>query len=139
MYRIDNVVRAGLTPKLRDVDTLLSMLTYTSLSADEQILQPQRFRETKYTKLYDPPIEEFAVLLTELEPGQEEDYGCVAGPSILIVTEGSGVLISQTLSEGKYNVRSGEIFFIGADTPATLVASGNMKLTAFRAFVERSE
>jgi mannose-6-phosphate isomerase len=132
-------VRAGLTPKLRDVDTLLSMLTYTSLPADEQVLQPQRFRRTKYTKLYDPPIEEFAVLLTELELGQEDNHGCIAGPSILIVTEGCGALISQNLPEAKYDIQPGEIFFIGADTPVTLVASGNTKLTAFRAFVERSE
>ena len=28
MATSDNVVRAGLTPKLKDIDTLLSMLTY---------------------------------------------------------------------------------------------------------------
>lgn len=72
------------------METLLSMLTYTYRPANEQVLEAQRFRDTKYTKLYDPPIEEFAVLLTELELGQEDDHGCIAGPSIFIVTEGSG-------------------------------------------------
>lgn len=30
MARSDNVVRAGLTPKYKDVDTLASMLTYNT-------------------------------------------------------------------------------------------------------------
>lgn len=131
-------MRAGLTPKLRDVDTLLSMLTYTYYPANERVLEAQHFRNSKYTKLYDPPIEEFAVLLTELEPRQAEDHVSIAGPSIMIVTEGSGVLKSQTLPEEIHNLQSGEVFFVGADTPVTLVASGNGKLTAFRAFVELS-
>lgn len=32
MARSDNVVRAGLTPKYKDVDTLASMLTYNTMA-----------------------------------------------------------------------------------------------------------
>lgn len=38
MARSDNVVRAGLTPKLIDVDTLASMLTYRA--GLPELLQP---------------------------------------------------------------------------------------------------
>ena len=37
MATSDNVVRAGLTPKFKDVDRLCEMLTYSSRSGDEQI------------------------------------------------------------------------------------------------------
>jgi mannose-6-phosphate isomerase len=38
MARSDNVVRAGLTPKLIDADTLASMLTYRT--GPPQMMQP---------------------------------------------------------------------------------------------------
>lgn len=84
---VDNVVRAGLTPKLRDVPTLTTMLTYTSSPPSDQILPPVPFRSTKHTTLYDPPIDEFSVLLTVLEEGEKEKFEGIDGPSILIFTE----------------------------------------------------
>jgi len=62
MATSDNVVRAGLTPKLRDVPTLISMLTYTSAPPHAQLLRPEPFDGSGgKTMLYDPPIEEFSV------------------------------------------------------------------------------
>lgn len=55
----DNVVRAGLTPKYKDVATLCNMLTYNSKSARDQLLAPQVIDE--FTKSYVPPVPEFAV------------------------------------------------------------------------------
>ena len=62
MATSDNVVRAGLTPKLRDVDTLISMLTYEAGQGSKQLLQPTKFTDDGTTLLYDPPIGEFSVL-----------------------------------------------------------------------------
>lgn len=131
----DNVVRAGLTPKLRDVKTLLSMLTYSQQPASDQFLTPQPFRDAKHTMLYDPPIEEFAVLLTRLEAGQQEVHDQIAGPSILIVTDGRGILQSVGLEHGQHEFQHiGEVFFVAADTKITLTAATDRNLTVFRAF-----
>ncbi len=40
MASSDNVVRAGFTPKFKDVDTLVSMLTYNYAPIDEQKMEP---------------------------------------------------------------------------------------------------
>ena len=38
----DNVVRAGLTPKLRDTDVLISMLTYAEHTATSAVMTPKQ-------------------------------------------------------------------------------------------------
>ena len=55
----DNVVRAGLTPKFKDVKTLSNMLTYISKSAKEQLFAPNVVDE--FTKSYVVPVPEFVV------------------------------------------------------------------------------
>lgn len=136
----DNVVRAGLTPKLRDVPTLTSMLTYTSAPPSEQILPPISYKSTKYTTLYDPPISEFSVLLTNIPQDQSEKFESIQGPSILIFTElGKGVNCNLK-SEGREMLieREGSVFFIGAGVEVELQAKGG-KVVAYRAFVEVNE
>lgn len=135
MATSDNVVRAGLTPKLRDVPTLTTMLTYTSSPPSEQILPPVGFRSTKHTTLYDPPIEEFAVLLTGLAEGEEEKVERIDGPSILIFTEIGGEVTFSSEGETVSVKREGQVFFVGAGVEVTLAAKGG-KATAYRAFVE---
>lgn len=59
MASSDNVVRAGLTPKFKDVDTLCNMLTYRMESANAKLFKS--VKENDYTELYAPPVEDFAV------------------------------------------------------------------------------
>jgi mannose-6-phosphate isomerase len=134
---IDNVVRAGLTPKLRDVPTLVSMLTYTSAPPSSQLLPPASYKSTSHTLLYDPPISEFSVLLTSLPPHAVEEFEGIEGPSILIFTEVKGEGIMR--SEGKeYKIgREGMVFFVGAGAEVELEAAEGM--IAYRAFVEVEE
>ena len=134
---VDNVVRAGLTPKLRDVPTLTSMLTYTWGPADSQIMPPTKFRSTTATTLYDPPIDEFSVLLVRLEEGKKERHEAIEGPSIIIATEGSGVLSWTDGGErGQEDLEQpGAVFFAGTGSEIEFVA-GNGGLTVYRAFVE---
>jgi len=61
----DNVVRAGLTPKYKDVKTLCNMLTYISKSAKDQIFAPQIVDE--FTKSYVVPVPEFVVDAIEVK------------------------------------------------------------------------
>lgn len=112
------------------------MLTYSYRPAEEQLLIPKSFRQTSHTKLYDPPIEEFSVLLTNLEPSQEEVHEGIAGPSILIATEGSGALTSDGLENGQVKAGPGDVFFVGANNRVTLKADNTGNFIVFRAFVE---
>lgn len=133
MATSDNVVRAGLTPKLRDVPTLTSMLTYTYGPSDSQLMAPKPFRSpSKHTTEYNPPIDEFSVLLIDTLSSASESHPAVDGPSIVIVTElkDEGKL---TFDGGEEKiVRVGQTFFVAAG--AKLDFSG--KMIAYRAFVE---
>ena len=55
----DNVIRAGLTSKLKDIKTLVEMLCYKSESASAKRFQP--FREDECTEIFRPPVPDFAV------------------------------------------------------------------------------
>jgi len=133
MATSDNVVRAGLTPKLRDVPTLVSMLTYNHGPADSQIMPPAPFRSTKHTTLYDPPIEEFSVLLTTLANGEDEVHEAINGPSIFLVTQGKGKI---TWSGQEEVLSEGLVFFVGAGTEVKFKSGNDAGLVLYRAFVE---
>ncbi|QRV72320.1 mannose-6-phosphate isomerase [Ceratobasidium sp. AG-Ba] len=141
MATSDNVVRAGLTPKLRDVPTLVSMLTYNSGPADAQRMKPQDFpsdsssEPDSYTTLYDPPIPEFSVLLTDIPLSKSASHRPLDGPSIFIVTSGSGTLEFNSGSNKTEIKSEGEVWFVGAGTGVKFTAGSN-GLVLYRAFVE---
>ncbi|PYH48393.1 mannose-6-phosphate isomerase pmi1 [Aspergillus saccharolyticus JOP 1030-1] len=123
MASSDNVVRAGFTPKFKDVDTLTEMLTYSYAPIEEQKLQPTDYpyvvlNASAYSSgssclLYDPPIEEFSVVKTELRrPGAKATFDGLVGPSILICTGGAGKI---TVGHKTEEVKEGYVFFVGAN------------------------
>ena len=94
----DNVVRAGLTPKLIDKDTLCSMLTYKSGPVD--VLQGETVDSN--TRVYAPAVPEFAVNYTQLTASQNVSLQSVQSTSIVIVVKGSGsVRIRDDSKSGK--------------------------------------
>lgn len=125
MATSDNVVRSGLTPKFKDVETLVRMLTYNHGPVEKLVLSGSIYG--KYSLLYDPPIAEFAVIKTSLKGGEVESMKGFKGPSILIVTQGSGSMNEEILEEG-------DVFFIGAGSPVSITTKG--EITAYRAFCE---
>ncbi|WVQ84608.1 mannose-6-phosphate isomerase [Cryptococcus sp. DSM 104549] len=133
MATSDNVVRAGLTPKLRDVPTLVSMLTYEAAPGNKQLLRPAPFSpEDSATQLYDPPIAEFSVLRVELAEGGKAAHRVVDGPSVCIVTGGKGV-VREVGAEGTEFER-GDVLFVGAGKEVEWEAMEGVEV--FRAFVE---
>jgi len=95
----DNVVRAGLTPKFKDVDNLVNMLTYSmggptidagAYSADN----PDVIR-------YTPPCPEFEVMILTVEPGKQSTYKNPGVPVIMIILEGSGDLDGKSCRPGR--------------------------------------
>lgn len=136
MATSDNVIRAGLTPKLRDVPNLVSGLTYQAAEPTKHLVQPKPFAKLSqiapHSTLYDPPIPEFSVLRVVLAAGEEETHAPIDGPSVAIVTEGAGALHwgSESLE-----IAVGEVFFVGAGQQLKF-ASGKQNLVVYRAFVE---
>jgi mannose-6-phosphate isomerase len=143
MAASDNVVRAGFTPKFKDVDTLISMLTYSYAPISEQKIDPVdypyvTFNATAYSSgsaatLYDPPIEEFSVVKTDLKKkGAKATFEQIAGPSIFICTSGNGKISVGPKSE---DVKPGYVYFVGA-TAEVVLESDDTEFTTFKAFCE---
>lgn len=132
MASSDNVVRAGLTPKLRDTDTLISMCTYQS-GADRGRLQPTQWTKSKPADvealLYDPPIEEFSVVVTKLGEAKEVRNEPVEGPSILLVLEGEVEVDGLRLVKG-------QLAFVAAGAEVRIKNVGQGEVGLARAFVE---
>ncbi|KAI7905135.1 phosphomannose isomerase type I [Cokeromyces recurvatus] len=130
MATSDNVVRAGLTPKFKDVDVLVDMLTYRYGSAESQKMSPIKFAD--HSLLYDPPIEEFSVIWTKMDADKTEKHNPIEGPSILIVTSGSGKM-SNDKDSNSYELKEGYVYFVGANTPL-IAQSDKSGLEFYRAY-----
>lgn len=143
MAASDNVVRAGFTPKFKDVDTLISMLTYSYAPISEQKMDPVdypyvtmnaiAYSSGSVATLYDPPIEEFSVVKTDLKrKGAKATFEQIAGPSIFICTTGNGkISVGPKVEE----VKPGYVYFVGA-TAEVVLESGDENFTTFKAFCE---
>ncbi|KAI0366040.1 mannose-6-phosphate isomerase [Pilatotrama ljubarskyi] len=139
MATSDNVIRAGLTPKLRDVPNLVAGLTYNAAHASKHLVEPSAFDSAAHSTLYDPPIPEFSVVRTVLGVGEREAHPPVDGPSIAIVTEGRGEVNWGGSGEeegGRLDVGEGEVFFVGAGQGIEVKTDGEGELVIHRAFVE---
>lgn len=110
----DNVVRAGLTPKYKDVDTLVAMLEYDEKSTEDIIYKATDLgsEEQKYSKVFIPLVKDFAVVQTKIPPGTasykilNRKFG-----SILLVLSGKGMLKTN---EGELQAQEGSILFLPA-------------------------
>lgn len=58
----DNTVRAGLTPKYIDVNTLCEMLNYSPAPARAKIFPSVQDPSDPCVHLYDPPVADFTVI-----------------------------------------------------------------------------
>jgi len=133
MATSDNVLRAGLTPKHRDVDNLLASLTWTF--GVQHSVEPKPLLSsvtTDYSRVYDPPVPEFSVVQVRLPPGEKEAHPAFDGPSILIVTEGWGRL--STSGEDDIGLKEGSVVFIGAGVDASFSSGGADPLALYRAY-----
>ncbi|SCU94636.1 LAME_0F08328g1_1 [Lachancea meyersii CBS 8951] len=136
MAASDNVVRAGFTPKFKDVVNLVEMLTYTYGSVEDQKMKPEEFARSSgdgKSILYNPPIEEFAVLETTFSKGAgTRNFEGLNGPSIVITTKGNGYIQYQDV---KLRAEPGFVFFIAPQTEVEFIAT-DAEFTTYRAFVE---
>ncbi|KAJ8761184.1 hypothetical protein K2173_001240 [Erythroxylum novogranatense] len=121
MATSDNVVRAGLTPKHRDIQTLSSMLTYKQ--GFPEILKG--FPLSQYVTRYLPPFDEFEVDRCILPSKASTVFPAVPGPSVFIVTSGEGAMHSLT---SKDVITEGDVLFAPASTEIRITASSELHL-----------
>lgn len=107
----DNVIRAGLTPKYKDVETLLKMLDFSGKTADEKFFQP--IDVGPHTKLFKPPVKDFAVIQIKVPKDvQAYDLANRNFGSIILVLNGNAV---ATFEGGtSLELKEGSIVFISA-------------------------
>lgn len=138
MASSDNVLRGGLTRKHVDVPELLRVLDFTPRSGPTPILRarplPSSGHEDEGRELvYDTPAREFRLSRLEVAPPRSLTRQ-VAGPEILLVTEGSVLAAEGSGIEpgarGPVELGKGDAVFVPARTAAyTLEGRG----TIFRA------
>ncbi|XP_075660640.1 mannose-6-phosphate isomerase 2-like isoform X1 [Castanea sativa] len=114
MATSDNVVRAGLTPKHRDVKTLCSMLTYKQ--GFPEILQGVPLNS--YVRRYLPPFNEFMVDRCILPYRASTVFPAVLGPSIFLVMAGEGIMHAGSF-KGEL-VTEGDVLFAPANTEISI-------------------
>ncbi|KAI9776325.1 MAG: Mannose-6-phosphate isomerase [Candelina submexicana] len=148
MASSDNVVRAGFTPKFKDIPTLTSMLTYDHNPPSQQKMSPvdypyvtlssSAYSSNSSSILYDPPIEEFSVVKTDLQKkGAKATFDGIGGPSIIICTGGEGTISVGPKTE---KMGTGFVFFVGATAECVLEASSDSDdgFVTFKAFCDLS-
>ncbi|KAI1823384.1 mannose-6-phosphate isomerase [Xylaria intraflava] len=146
MAASDNVIRAGFTPKFKDVQTLIDTLTYSYAPIEEQKMLPSEYpfavlNRNAYSSgseamLYDPPIDEFSVIRSVLKGnGSKIVFDGIDGPSIVICTGGQGKISVGTKTE---EVKEGYVFFVGATAELVLESEGGAEdeFVIFKAFCE---
>lgn len=125
----DNVVRAGLTPKYKDVDTLCSMLTYQTGPASDKLFSP--IVEDCHCSVYSPPVQDFAVARICLTEGQYETKARKSA-SIILVIEGEGEGM-DCAAGGPQKLSKGKCYFVASGSEVKIThKSGN--LVMFQAF-----
>jgi len=138
MAASDNVVRAGLTPKLRDVETLTTMLTY--IDGPPHIVQGVEIAHNVHR--YKPPVDEFLIDRVSLAAGSNATLPSAPGVSIILVLSGSGTLEEFPEEPGAsgllHKVDSGAIFVASADT-LLRVTTAKKPIMLFRATARYDE
>ncbi len=122
MAASDNTVRAGLTPKFKDVDTLVEMLTYHLGEPDW--VEPKVIAgsgDGACVKVYAPPVEEFMVSCIEVSASSSEAWVEPCDSlSLLLIYQGSGeVSVSSGNNEGqeeqlRVGITQGQVYVLAA-------------------------
>ena len=123
MATSDNVIRAGLTPKLRDTKVLCESLTYNQ--GPPVKLHGDSVQE--YTTLYSPPFDEFEVYKIAMPESADTIVPANKGPTMMLVMRGRGsVLATSVLKdsalEQETGISKGDIFFIPSGTALDVAA-----------------
>ncbi|KNG90730.1 putative mannose-6-phosphate isomerase [Aspergillus nomiae NRRL 13137] len=137
-----NVVRAGFSRKTKDVDTLISMLTYEYLppfvvrTPTPYLLVEMSSRQST-SVLYVSLAEEFNIIKTSLAPQfATANFRAFHGPTVLICTQGSGKI---GVGDHTEPIECGHVFFAGAGKEIFIQSRSEEPLILFQSFCEIEE
>ena len=119
----DNVVRAGLTPKFRDVDNLVNMLTYEARTVSYTVEQPRGENVVEYV----PPIPEFTLSVGRAKQGATIRLLPSDSHGILLVWKGSGgrvVRYADASTEEDGAVSAGDVWLVPRGVEVMLTGRG---------------
>lgn len=129
----DNTVRAGLTPKYIDVNTLCEMLNYSPAPADSKVFPGVQDEADPCVTVYDPPVPDFTVLRIQVPPSvQQYVLSPVDSASILLVIDGDATALCAT-GLAEVTLRRGTVLFVSASESISLEVASPAGMTMFRA------
>jgi len=135
MARSNNVLNTGFCPRAdRDnIELFANALTFGPHSAEEAILSSKKSGRGQLgrTVEYAPPMSEFNMLRTNLNGDEKEAIAAIAGPSVFIVTDGSGLMKANGET---YPLKEGYIFFLGQGTAVEYESEVGLEI--YRAYAE---
>jgi len=137
----DNVVRAGLTPKLIDVPTLCEMLIY-QCPDDDKVEETFKFKpkaDSENSTVYDAPVPDFSVAKLNVKKGQKAKFPARKSASIVIVTDCQSGDFSAFHANGENYVKNGIVkkglvIFLEANDTFEMTADGKEDIEAYQAF-----
>ncbi|OJI98162.1 hypothetical protein ASPVEDRAFT_123783 [Aspergillus versicolor CBS 583.65] len=136
MARSDNVLATGFCPRAdrNSVEQFARALSFKPHSPEQAQLGHKKSDkgESGRTIEYAPPFSEFNVLATVLGPGESESHKAIGGPSIVVVTKGSGELV--VMGEKKVDLHEGAVFFVGEGVNLEFLTQSGMQV--FRPYAE---
>lgn len=129
MATSDNVVRAGLTPKLRDTETLCAMLTYRQGAPD--VLRGASLTDQPgiVQRRYRAPFDEFQADRWAAGAGAAFQPQTNGGPGLLLITKGEVTLraagsavVGVVGVHAELQVKRGDVVFVTAGAQLTVEA-----------------
>lgn len=132
----DNVVRAGLTPKYKDIQTLCSMLTY--YTGKPEIIGGKVL--DKYTKEYNAPVPEFLLQCTtianndknkqntENKETEQSNYTLPTIPAAAIIIVTEGMVTLRATDTNSSSVSSSSSSAVSASDSVITVRAGQIWL-----------
>jgi mannose-6-phosphate isomerase len=133
----DNVVRAGLTPKLVDTPVLVDMLTYDY--GYPKIMRPSPSAST----MYRPPVKDFEVEVVAVEAADAWTCAASLSPQIVLVIDGTAedprAEDDSNPEESAGQIEPGACFFVPAHETFELTALSKMRIAIARAQIESAD
>jgi len=138
MATSDNTIAVAFSPpEERDVDNFLSCVQFNPTQGKTFIQPTMVTRGSTHTNgslLYNPAIDELAVMQVIVAKGQTEAHHKLRGPSIAVAIEGEGTVVWAD-GANRLGMKKGQVVFIATGTEVKFSAfETSFKL--YRAFVE---